>query len=1388
MDAEENEHELPVITDYKVEIRETTTNGFSHPGVGLTKPILENVREQIVKKQEPWYSYYKAMSVSSSASKNVKSSNESSDDPTKPASDAFNSKGIQARFISDGLKAYSQSLLYYITGDEVYRANAMHIIRIWSQMDPSKYGQYQDDHIHTGIPLNRIVTAAEILRYTSSPTEGLEWTDQDTANFTNNLIMPIIDNFQYDNNHFMNQHNYPLLGAMAGYIFTNNQDRYQEAVEWFTVNKTAENQGYNGSIKQLFLLVDTNAETGEKLEEPVVQHIEMGRDQAHGGGDLTNSTIISRMLLAQNTKVDPEEGTVSSSSDSVGPYEFLNDRILKAADYFWKYMLGYETSWVPVPYVYDKNGEIKGTYYKLSDSYRGRMVTANFWDLYYYYTYEKEMDLAEQAPYYYEAFTKRIPLNYYYQGEFKQNWDNVDGGGDFWLYIPEEAKTEGDKFLPNEQKSESLVEIEERYTSFDKYSTTKEDEETSYIQFTPEENGSKIAVLNLSYADRSDSLLVGVKFRTNGTATIELSKEKNSEPYHRLTLPNTNGEWKYITYDMGVEEVSYGQLDKDYSLLYMNVTGDGTTVDVDHLNVKANEELTPPVFTLGDSDLNTVAYVGAPVSLDFSATDPAEADTISYQIFNKPDGSALSQTEGTFDWKPTEPGTYSFIVEASDGTTITTKKVKIEVADTRENAVKQIVSPYNPDKVYIVDTLSHYQQTYDSTMDQIDKMTNDEFYQQLGKLEEAVDELSLATPLLADGSMDYTKMVVNSNIGNSLSLLVDGNNNTYPVYSLAPEMNYILDFGPDFKVSASSFAMQGRMNFVSRMAGSAAFGSNDGTNWTRLTPGETEFINGMSSIEVDEKHLDEKYRFIKLEKVNPQPDVLHNEISTLYEPSELRIFGTRHETNNKLEAVSIGSDQSIAGRISIGDTVKLSIQAKEKIKNVQVKIQGLDASVNTRDERNWTAEATMNEMVKTGEVKFSIEYQPSDGTAVQKTFLTTDGSKLYLSDDSSLIDNITNITDLMDSTADSGRSESETMKQVGYLFDQDPSTNSDFRLNGSGSKSYITFDFKDGNQVVLSNVELLARQDRYYSRIKDAVVQGSNDNQTWVTLSEPASSTLDWQNLMMNSNTPYRYIRIYNPNNWYGNMAELRLHGNVNIVDDTPPTTTDNVPDEWVNKDLTIHLTASDAGSGIKQTYYKLNDGNEQTGNVVGLKEEGEHRLTYWSEDKAGNVEDPKTAIIKIDKSPPDISIKGLEEESFTGASSIKPKVTIDDSLSGIDDSKTKITLDNEPYQLESTIYLYKLSLGSHMLTIKSSDLAGNSVEKKITFHTFASIEGLKQLVTLFEENNWIKNHGIATSLQKKLNHNQLKSFIHAVKAQRGKQIGEEAADYLHRDANELME
>lgn len=1054
----------------------------------------------------------------------------------------------------------------------------------------------------------------------------------------------------------------------------------------------------------------------------------MGRDQAHGAGDITNSAILSRMFIAQGTKVDPVEGTVSTRDNAVGYYEFLDDRVLAAADFFWKYMLGYDTPWVPVPFSIFPDGSVRGIYSKFSDSYRGRMNTALFWDMYYYYTYKKGINVAEKAPYFYEAFTKKIPSNYYYQGTLRQAWESPDGGGDFWIYIPKEAESEGGKYVPKEQTTDALVEIEDRYTVFDQSTAAIQEGGTSYLRTKATPEGSIFVLHNLSYASRTGSRLIGIKFRTNGTAVLELSKEIGSAPYHTLTLPDTNGEWKYMTYDMGIDHVTYGQLDGDYSLLYMKVKGEGTTVDLDHLNVKAGEQLTPPVFKAGASDLNIFAYVGAPVSLDFSASDSGQENVV-YEIANMPQGAVLQEGSGAFSWQPAQAGTYSLIVQASDGTTVTTKNVKIVVSGDRTSAVQAATALYDPNTLYVTASLKQFKSVYEDTMNQIEAATNEAFYQQLLALRKAAEELQLLTPVFkADGSMDYPSLVT-STFGNAISLLADGNDNTFPVYSLAPYPNlyHILDFGLDYKISADAFAFEGRMNFVDRMAGSSVFGSNDGENWTRLTPGQTAFTDGIARLEVDAAYKNAQFRYIKIQMIDPQPDALRGQVQNLLELGEFRIFGERHETNNKLESVSLGSEQSVNGRIVLGQTAKLTIKGKEPIQNVKVSIQGQDAVVSTQDNINWTAVATMNENVQMGAIKFSADYKSNDGTAGDTVYTTTDNTKLYLADESDLIGNVTGIANLIDST--SGRSAAETLKQVNYLFDNKPNTNSDFRVNGGGAGGYIIFDFKDGNQAVLSSVELLARQDQYFTRIRGTVIQGSNDLTSWTTLSAAAASTADWQRFAISSKAPYRYIRIYNPNTWFGNMAELKLHGEVKAADLTPPADAAFAADVTspTNGDVTVTISYP-GDAAIKE--YKLGAEGEWTPytSPVAVKDNG--TIYARGTDAAGNVSNVTSyAVSNIDKTAPELSVE-LNRTSIWPANhkmvTVHAVLKASDAGSGIESVVLTSITCNEPDSGKGDI---EAELGTaadsfslraeqsriYTITYTATDKAGNETDVSVT-------------------------------------------------------------------------
>ena len=1085
-----------LVTSYQPTINETIdASGFKHPGVGITKDVLENMRAEVLAQKEPWNTYFNQMLLSTSAKKAPTIANINSSDSTKPRYYAFNSQGVEGAFRTDALTAYTQALLYYVTGDETYRSNALHIIRLWSQMDPAQYAYYVDAAIHTGIALQRMTAAAEILRYSSYQTASLVWTDDDTATFTNNLIIPVVDTFNSCNCRFMNQHLYTTIAAMSGAIFMGSQDRYNKAVEWFTVNKDAVDQGQNGAVKQLFRLVTRNDVTGEAVT-PAVQHVEMGRDQAHGAGDITNTEILSRMLMAQGTKVDPVDGTVSTASNAVGPYEFLDDRILNAAELWGTYMQGKDIPWVPTASHTDAYGNPTVVYKKVADSYRGRL-TQNTWELFYYYQYVRGVDMEQRAPNFTKIFAKRTTYN----------WDGGDGGGDFWLFIPKAAEAEGAKYLMT-PIIDPYREVEDRFTPQDTNSVAMKDDTASYAEVTATPAGSKVAVYGYGYGASN----IGFRVRTNGIATMDVYGNS-------VQLPNTNGQWRYVNVASGLG---------DY--LPLTITGNGTTVDIDHINIQASTLLTPPAFTAGSADLTVYTYAGSTLTttLDFSATD---ASVPTYQADNLPAGAAFNTGTGAFSWKPTQAGTYSFVVEASDGTTVSTRRVTIVVSADRQSTVNAVIASYNSSTLYVTSTLATYNSAYADMMSVIGSASDDVFFQKLTTLRSAVAGLQQLTPLLSDGSVNYLNMFVTSTFGTSVPNLLDSNPDSFACFCIAQNLSYTMDFGPSFKISANAFGLQVRTSFPERIGGVVVFGSNDKENWTRLTPGETVVTEDMQTLQVQDDLKNNRYRFLMIKMIDPS--------STMIEPSEFRIFGTRYETVNKLTSVSLGSDQALKSRIVPGNTAKLSFQSTEAIYNVNVTIQGQPATVTTTDNLNWTATSVVNGTTPAGNVKFLLNYKTAAGVDAEPTFFTTDSSSLWISDQTDYISNLLNITTLIDS---SGRNATDLLTAVNPLFDSNMGTFSDFRVNGSGWGAWLTFDFRGGGTATLSRVEVLARQDQV-GRIKGVVVQGSNDNATWDTISNAAGSTADWQTLTINSTTPYRYIRIFNGNQWFGNMSELRLYG-----------------------------------------------------------------------------------------------------------------------------------------------------------------------------------------------------------------------------------------------------
>ncbi|MFC7619276.1 hypothetical protein ACFQU4_02950 [Microlunatus sp. GCM10028923] len=541
-----------LLTEHQVTINETTSDaGFVHPGVGLSAADLRSAQAMVRTGEEPWASYFETMTRTGFASTTFRAQNsKSAAEPDKAADRNFTHVGLRNRETNDSFGALTQALLWVMTGNEVYRKNAIQALRTWADMDPNGYRYFPDAHIHTGHPLYQFLMAAEIIRATdplADDTPGTQdgynvvWSGEDDERLLTNFAKPLLATFLYSNEKWMNQHNFGLFGRIATAIYADDAEGYAKGVEWFTVNSTFD--GYsNGSMAKQLPLIEA-ADPINPYGHDFVQVREMGRDQAHGETNIDNFAGLARMVEVQGTKVAPVEGTVSTGEDAVSAYDFLDRRLLKGANQFYRFMLG---SWIP--WVDERGEGWNGT---ISQSYRGRnynMISVA--ELYNEYAIARGVDVKTEAPWLAKLYERLDGTTSYYGAGIRPFWEPGDKNPEYWVAFPEELK------------GTEPASVEESKPSFGPRHTLQLDDRSELVTedgwtFTRahvDEQGTTTVVTRLMWGTSR----MGLRVRTDGPAKLEvLDKEpanklnKYEEPpvtIATIEVPDTGGEWRYVTY------------------------------------------------------------------------------------------------------------------------------------------------------------------------------------------------------------------------------------------------------------------------------------------------------------------------------------------------------------------------------------------------------------------------------------------------------------------------------------------------------------------------------------------------------------------------------------------------------------------------------------------------------------------------------------------------------------------------------------------------------------------------------------------------------------------------------------------------------------------------
>lgn len=306
------------------------------------------------------------------------------------------------------------------------------------------------------------------------------------------------------------------------------------------------------------------------------------------------------------------------------------------------------------------------------------------------------------------------------------------------------------------------------------------------------------------------------------------------------------------------------------------------------------------------------------------------------------------------------------------------------------------------------------------------------------------------------------------------------------------------------------------------------------------------------------------------------------------------------------------------------------------------------------------------------------------------------------------------------------------------------------------------------------------------------------DGSRWMTALSGASvewkfndSTKERQSVSFPTVNAYKLrLKVNDGNRAWGNIALNEL-----IVEHT----SDNVPVTGITMDKPELVLNSSSGRSVELQATVLPDdatnkkltwstNQEQVATVdehgiVTAVGEGRAVITATTDD--GDFQ--ASSHVTVDWTAPEITINQVvTSELNTGV--FQPDFEMADTMSGVDQSKTEVMLDGKVITELRDIPLYKLELGTHTFTVKAMDAAGNTSTQSVDFQVKTSFASLEELVQRFAGEGAINNQGIANSLLKKLQKQNLSSFISEVHAQKGKHISTEIAEYLIRDAAILQE
>jgi hypothetical protein len=243
-----------------------------------------------------------------------------------------------------------------------------------------------------------------------------------------------------------------------------------------------------------------------------------------------------------------------------------------------------------------------------------------------------------------------------------------------------------------------------------------------------------------------------------------------------------------------------------------------------------------------------------------------------------------------------------------------------------------------------------------------------------------------------------------------------------------------------------------------------------------------------------------------------------------------------------------------------------------------------------------------------------------------------------------------------------------------------------------------------------------------------------------------------------------------------------------------PPVTTISLRDEvpgqlgWLLAPVIVVLSAQDfSGTGIAaiETSPDLASWVPYTG-PFRYSAEGTTRLYYRARDNTLNEEYPRSHEFKIDTRPPTIVVS-VEQPTYTRLQPFMAQFSVSDPVPGSGLATVAATLDGTPVSDGQTIDLLWYPLGTHVLSVTASDVAGSSATSSASFELTATRESLVDLIRRLAALGEIDSDGVTNSLLTKAQDGQLNALLQEIRAQSGEHVTVRAADLLRGDVEYVI-